>query len=84
MSGKLLNTISKNVIQEVGEEDIQNDSLEDSKELAKYEEELARNSLTLSNTQHFGGTQHRNEEDMDDQEDDFRNTLSVSGRDTEG
>jgi len=50
MSAKLLDNYSKNVIEELGEENIQDDSLEDSKDLAKYEEELARNSLTLSNT----------------------------------
>lgn len=84
MSAKLLDTYSKNVIEELGEENIQDDSLEDSKDLAKYEEELARNSLTLSNTQHFQGTNYRPGEYPDYQDDDFRNTLSASGRETEG
>ena len=84
MSKNLLQSLTKNVIQELGEEHLQDESLEDSKELAKYEEELGRNSLTLSNTQHFGATNFRSGEHAEDQDDDFRNTLSVSGRETEG
>ena len=84
MSGKLLQNLTKTVIHELGEENLQDESLEDSKDLAKYEEELGRNSLTLSNTQHFGGTKFVPEEYPDYQDDDFRNTLSVSGRETEG
>lgn len=71
MSAKLLATVSRNVIEELGEENAQDDSLEDSKDLARYEEELGRNSLTLSNTNHYLGSNLRPGDDGNYQDDDL-------------
>ena len=50
-----------------------------------YDEEIARNSLELSNTQNLMGTgQFTRTSGLENAEDEFRNTLSLSGRDTEG
>lgn len=80
--------IPSDITTPVEEQTQENVSKGDTQEMHPYDEEIARNSLELSNTHNqvgtgtFAATGEMGE--MEFQDDDFRNTLSLSGRDTEG
>ena len=72
---------SINPIEELQAEDV---SKGDTEEMHPYDEEIARNSLELSNTHHLGTQNFTNTGGHTFNDDEYRNTLSLSGRDTEG
>ena len=69
-------------INPIDDQTMQGVSKGDTEEIHPYDQEIARNSLELSNTQHVGTQNFTNTGEFEN--DDFRNTLSLSGRDTEG
>lgn len=88
-TGKNKSSLNMNPIEEETAQEVSYDEEnEEHEEQHSYDQEIAaRNSLTFSNTQNVAGIGNNfcNTGGYDqDEDDDYRNTMSVSGRETEG